>query len=166
MKYINVKIQTIKGWTTHMTMLLKVLDHSQGDVLEVGGGPFSTPLLHWICKMQGRKLITYENEPIFYNLCKKFQSGLHRIRFIENWDDIPLKNYGLVFIDHHPDARRVVDLIRFKDCADFIVCHDTEKREKYGWDQADKFFKYQHIWKECRPWTSVYSNKYNLKFLK
>ena len=165
MKNIQIKIATVKLWTTHMTMLMKVLQHSRGTVLELGGGQFSTPLLHWICKEQGRKLITYESDPDYYKLCKGFQSGLHRVRFIENWDDVPLDNYGVVFVDHHPDTRRVVDLIRFKDKADFIVCHDTEKREKYGWDQADEHFKHQYVWKECKPWTSVYSKNHDLYFL-
>jgi hypothetical protein len=167
MKYINIKVQTTKGWTTHMTMLLKVIGNSTGPVLEVGGGPFSTPLLHWMCKMQNRKLVTYENEPMFYQMCKTFQSGLHTIRFIENWDDMDFNtHWGVVFIDHHPDVRRVFDLINFKDKADYIVCHDTEKRDKYSWDKANKLFKYQYIWKDCRPWTSVYSNFKSLEFLK
>ena len=166
MKFLKIKVETVKNWTTHMTCLLKVMEHSSGQVLEIGGGPFSTPLLHWVCKMQGRKLITYENEPTFYKLCKGFQSNLHRVRFIENWNDIPLENYGVVFIDHHPDERRVVDLIRFKDHADYLVMHDTEKEEKYKLKQAYPLFKYMFVWKEAKPWTSVFSNKHNLEFLK
>lgn len=163
---INIKVETVKLWTTHMTVLMKVLGNSEGPVLEVGGGPFSTPLLHWICKMQGRKLVTYENEPTFFRLCKGFQSPLHKVRFIENWDDMDFEtHWGVVFIDHHPDDRRVVDIINFKDKADFIVVHDTEKEEKYGFPKAWKLFKNIYTWKECKPWTTVVSNTKSLDFM-
>lgn len=164
---IKIKVDTIKLWTTHMTCLIKVLLNSKGPVLEVGGGPFSTPLLHWMCKMQNRKLVTYENEPTFYELCRRFKSPLHRVRFIENWDTMDFKtHWGVVFIDHHPDERRVKDVINFKDKADFIVIHDTEKEKKYRWDKAWPLFEYVHHWKECKPYTSVVSNYKNLDFLK
>lgn len=163
---ISIKVETVKNWTTHMTMLLKVLDNSTGDVLEIGGGPFSTPLLHWMCKLQGRKLVTYENDPTYYQLCRGFQSNLHRVRFIENWDDIKLEHWGVIFIDHHPDKRRVVDLLKFKDHANYLVMHDTEKEEKYELKKAYPKFKYIYTWKGCKPWTSVFSNINKLDFLK
>lgn len=173
MDFINVKISTIKGWTTHMTMLIKVLamleledPKGRKAVLEVGGGPFSTPILHWICKLQGRKLVTYENEPTFYKLCKRFQSGLHSIRFIEDWDKMDFKtHWGMVFIDHHPSERRVVDVVNFKDKADYIVIHDTN-RAKYYFEPGFAQFKYRYDWKDCKPYTSVVSNFKNLDFLK
>ena len=148
-----------------MTMLIKVLLNSEGPVCEVGGGPFSTPLLHWICKMQNRKLVTYENNKDFYDICHQFQSKNHSIRFIENWDEMDFKtHWSLVFIDHHPAERRVVDVINFKDSADYIVMHDTEDY-RYGFDKAFPLFKYRYDWKDCTPYTSVVSNSKDLTFL-
>jgi hypothetical protein len=151
-----------------MTMLIKVLQNSEGPVMELGGGPFSTPLLHWLCKMQGRKMVTYESDPQYYQLCRGFQSSYHKVRFVseDNWDSIPLENWGVIFIDHHPDERRVIDLIKFKDHADYIIMHDTEKEEKYGLKKAYPLFKQIHVWDGCKPWTSVFSNKKELSFLK
>jgi len=151
-----------------MTTLIKVLQKSEGPVLELGGGPFSTPLLHWMCKIQGRKLVTYESDPQYFRLCKGFQSHLHRVRFVEedNWGSVPLEKWGVIFIDHHPDKRRVIDLIKFKDHADYLIMHDTEKEEKYELHKAFPLFKYMHIWQESKPWTSVFSNTKDLNFLK
>lgn len=165
-EYIHIKASTVKLWTTHMTMLIKVLQNSEGSVMELGGGPFSTPLLHWLCKMQNRKLVTYESDPQYYRLCRGFQSHLHRVRFIEDWDTIPLEKWGVIFIDHHPDKRRVVDLIKFKDHADYLVMHDTEKEEKYELYKAFPLFKNVFQWNEAKPWTSVFSNLKDLNFLK
>lgn len=152
-------IKHTKGWTTHMPMLIKTVQMSKGDVIEVGGGIFSTPLLHWLCKILNRKLITYENEPTFYRLAHEFQSPSHRIRWIDNWDDMDFKTHrGVVFIDHHPSERRGIDVINYKDSADYIVMHDSEKPEKHSYDKVWEHFKYVYHWKDCKPWTSVVSN--------
>lgn len=159
MRYIQVKTNPSKGWSTHNGMLIKALLNSTGPVVEVGGGLYSTPLLHWLCKLQGRKLTTYESHDLFYEFCKQFVSRGHTVKFIENWDEMDFKtHYGVVLIDHHPSERRVVDILNFKDSADFIVVHDTERREQYLLDKTNGQFKYEFVWKECVPWTTVYSN--------
>jgi hypothetical protein len=150
-----------------MTMLIKVLLMSRGEVVECGGGVFSTPLLHWMCKAMGRKLITYENEPDYYEFEKTFQSPLHRVRFVRDWDEINTSAHcGVVLIDHHPPKRRSIEAIRFKDTADYIVIHDTERDNKeYDNSRIWSYFKYRYDWKACKPWTSVVSNFYDLSNL-
>jgi hypothetical protein len=149
-----------KEYTTHMALLFKVLLISKGDVIECGGGIFSTPFLHWICKVQNRKLITYENESEYYEFERKFKSPGHKVIFVENWDDIPIpKKVGMVFIDHHPSERRMIELRRFKDVADYVVIHDTQRLSReYNKQEVFDLYKYRHDWKECSPWTSVVSN--------
>lgn len=162
----TVSFKHPKSWSTHMPMLLKVLLMSTGDVVEVGGGVFSTPLLHWLCKIQNRKLITYEDEPEFYRFTREFQSQTHSVRLIKNWDEMDFKTHrGVVFIDHHPEHRRGLDAIRFKDSADFIVMHDTERPEKYNYAGVWEHFKYVRHDTGCKPWTSVVSNKFDLSKL-
>jgi len=149
-----------KNYTTHYTLLIKVLLASKGDVVECGGGVFSTPLLHWICKFMDRELITYENDSAYYAFEHTFQSRQHRVRFVEDWDKIDTKTRrGVVFIDHHPAERRMIETIRFKDVADYIVIHDTERASReYNKPEVFEQFKYQYTWKDCKPWTSVLSN--------
>ena len=148
-------------------MLLRILYASKGDVIECGGGVFSTPLLHWACKMMGRNLISYEQDPDYYAFEKQFQSPKHRVRFVENWDDIKIpRHVGMVFIDHHPPVRRMIETERFKDVADFIVVHDTERTSReYNREEVLGAFKYRYDWKDCKPWTSVFSNLKDLSFL-
>jgi hypothetical protein len=136
------------------------LQATKGLVIEVGGGQSSTPFLHWICKAQGRKLITYENHPEYFAYAKSFQSDLHVARLIEDWDDMPIQDAGVVFIDHHPSGRRSIDTIRFKDHADLVVIHDTERDdENYRNSDIWPHFKYRFDFKEARPWTTIVSNK-------
>lgn len=163
----NLNANLSKNYTTHITMLMKVLLNSKGLVIECGGGIFSTPLLHWICKMQDRELISYEQEPNYYAFERQFQSRQHRIRFVKNWDNIPIpKHVGMVFIDHHPPERRMIETLRFKDVADYIVIHDTERESgEYNRPEVFEQFKYRYDWKACKPWTSVVSNLKDLSFL-
>ena len=149
-----------KNYSTFIGLLVKVLMESKGDVIECGGGIFSTPLLHWLCKDLKRKLISYENTPPYYDFERQFQSPMHSIRFVENWDEVKIpKRVGMVFIDHHPAERRMVELERFKDAADYIVVHDTERpSRRYNRDEVFALFKYRYDWKDCRPWVSVFSN--------
>lgn len=147
-----------------MGVLVRVLFMSEGDVVELGAGPNSTPLLHWVCKSMNRRLISYENDPEYYNYARQFQSKLHRIILVNNWDEIDTRTHrGLLFIDHGPSKRRGTDIVRFKDSADYIVIHDTEAKEHY--DDVWRHFKHIYTWKESRPWTSVVSNFKDLSAL-
>jgi hypothetical protein len=161
------KLKLHKNWSTHNTVLIDVLENSTGDVLEVGSGPFSTPLLHWICKKMNRRLLTYENFKYYFDFAKTFTSKNHRIRFVEDWDKIDIKTrYGVVFLDHAPQERRGIDALRFKDVADYIVMHDTETDKCFKVEDIVKQFKYSYTWKECRPWTTILSNTKDLSNLK
>ncbi len=161
----NLRLNHAKGWSTHQTMLIKAVLSSKGDVLELGGGLFSTPLLHWLCKSLDRNLTTCENDKDFFFLVvKNFQSRQHRVCLITDWDKElnTNKHYGVVFVDHHPNKRRYFDVLRFKDVADYIVIHDTDpeglRHRRYDFEKVWSSFKYVYHWKACRPWSSVVSN--------
>ncbi|KKR28419.1 MAG: hypothetical protein UT61_C0050G0003 [Candidatus Woesebacteria bacterium GW2011_GWA1_39_8] len=157
---MHISYNRAKEWSSHFTLLIKAILASKGPVVEVGAGFFSTPLLHWLCKSLDKKLVTYENTQEFYDFAKRFQSPLHKIKFIENWDAMDFETrWGVVFIDHHPPERRGVDVINFKDTADYIVIHDTNDSEnKYNYQMAWPHFKYRYDWVAYKPWASVVSN--------
>lgn len=153
-------------YATHVPLLVRAFDLSQGDVLEVGTGYFSSTILDWLCSISGRKLASYETDPKWYERSKRMQSDHHDIIFVENWDDIPLadRHWGLAFIDHSPHHRRSIEVERLKDTADYIVAHDTEPRSEnlYGYPRIYSLFKYRYDYKKVEPWTSVLSNFFPL----
>lgn len=159
-------MKNIARMATHIPILVRAFDLSQGDILEFGTGYFSTTLLDWLCAVTGRKLISYETDRTWFDRAKKMQSDYHDIIFVENWDVIPLeeKHWGLAFVDHHPNHRRAVEIERLKDFADFIVVHDTEPRsaKSYDYDRIYPLFKYRFDDKKVEPWTSVFSNTVNV----
>lgn len=159
-------MKRIARMATHVPLLVRAFDLSKGDILEIGTGYFSTTILDWLCAITGRKLISYETDPKWFDRAKRMQSDYHDIIFVENWDEIPLdkQHWGLAFIDHSPHARRSVDIKKLKDKADYIVAHDTEPRSEklYGYPNIYSLFKYRFDDKRVEPWTSVLSNFHTL----
>jgi hypothetical protein len=150
---------------THIPLLTRVFDKSEGDVLEVGTGYFSTLLLHWLATIKKRHVYSYESREHWYNRAKKFESKYHHIVFCANWDWLPERHYGMIFIDHGPNARRIIEIERFKDLCDYMVIHDTQPIPKnknlptdYHYEKMIGMFKYRYDYTDIEPWTSVVSN--------
>ncbi len=151
--------------------LLAGLVHNipDGPILEMGCGYYSTYILHEMCRVTKRTLITLDEKKEYL---EKFQSVLendfHSFHHVEDWASFSLIDelqWGIVLIDHAPGERRKEDIKRLKDKADFIVVHDTETAS-YRYEPILKTFKHRFDWKLVRPWTTVVSNKFNLDFLK
>jgi hypothetical protein len=146
---------------THVPLLVRVFDISKGDVLEIGTGYFSTLVLHWLAHIYKRNVYSYESRQYWYDRALKLKSKYHQIFKVGSWDELPVdKHWGLVFVDHSPEARRHVEVKRFADGADYIVMHDTqpESDEIYQFSKIWHLFKYRHDWKNAIPWASVVSN--------
>lgn len=156
------------GLSSHFPLLINSFMHTSGDVLELGMGLYSTPLLHWLCADTGRRLVSYENDPKYMKLNDAFAGVNHSVNFIENWDDARIeKKWGLAFIDHAPADRRAADVIRLADLAQIIVVHDTEPRREgyYQYSRMYKYFRYRYDYLKSRPNTSALSNFNSLDFL-
>ncbi len=168
-KFIHVSLEM--ETSTHFPMLIKAVQKTKGTVVELGSGLFSTPLLHWLCFDNKRKLITYESYRHYLEFANKFKTDSHEIKFVENWakenfDD----HYAVVLIDHSIPRKthtRGDDALRFKDKAEYIILHDAgeETFEKYGYKEIYPHFKYRYDWTGCFPHTTVLSNFNDLEWL-
>jgi hypothetical protein len=157
---------------SHIPLLTRIVDLSEGEILEVGTGYFSTSLLHWLAHVYKRTVYSYENNPNWYKKFLRSSSKYHKFFFVNNWDEIPLtppsgKRWGVIFIDHSPTDRRIIEIEKFAKIADFIVIHDTEtdKEKYYHYSKIWPLFKYIYHFNKIYPWTSVVSNFYNHKLL-
>lgn len=140
-----------------MPMVIKAVQMTDGSVMELGAGLFSTPLLHWLCAESRRKLVSYEDVEEYYKFSKTFQSKNHSIRLVTNWGDIKVQGHWSVILIDHITKRRAIDAIRWKDNADYIILHDSEG-DVYNYDGVYPYFKYVYHWKFLKPWTTVVSN--------
>ena len=151
-----------KTWGTHLPVLIKVMKETNGDVLELGTGLYSTPFLHWVCYPTKRKLVSYDNNSEILKYMSQYQdNNFHEVNEIEDWDKIDIeKPWDVVLIDHSPDIRRGIETKRLANFAKYIVLHDSDPRNDsaYKYDEMYPLFKYRFDFNEVRPHTTVLSN--------
>jgi len=148
-------------WASHIPILSKIMQISNGPVLEMGIGIFSTPLLHTYCDMEKRFLDSYEDNKQWYEAHEMFQSPLHHITLIKDWNTVPIekRHWGVVFIDHS-QRRRDVDAIRASQYSDYVVLHDSNGRDDvhYHYSRVYPHYKYRYIFDKIHPHTTIVSN--------
>ena len=152
-----------RSFGSHLPVLIRVMQATTGPVVEIGGGFFSTPVLHWMCCDQGRMLVTYDNDPATIELICRFRTRFHAIHLVSDWDTIDLSTWwSVALIDHRPSKRRWRDVLRVK-YADYIVVHDTQDqvRNHYGYDNLSGKFRYEYRYARAKPQTTVYSNQHD-----
>lgn len=154
------------SYGSHIPVLMKLLSITDGPILEMGGGFFSTPFLHWACFDNKRELVTYENIPEFYDFERQCECDFHKVIFMDNFDDATIeKPWDIVLIDQWPAIRRKDDIRRLANWAKYIIVHDSEKSQShhYHYEEIYPLFKYHFKYRGIKPHTSVLSNFYNFK---
>jgi len=163
---VSIKVSTRYG--THLPCLIKAMEKSTGDVLELGLGVFSTPYLHYQCILSKRRLVSYEN----FESWKKFFSErygyldkYHDIHFVKKYADAKIdRPWDVVLIDQTPDASREETIRRVANKAKFIIIHDSAPRfeRQYGYDKIYSLFKHKAVWTRDTNQAAVLSNFVNL----
>jgi hypothetical protein len=149
-------------YASHIPLLIKTFYLSSGPILEMGMGPFSTPILHWLCFEHERHLVSYDNDPNYFEMNKDFEAAFHEVHLVNDWDEAKIENihWGLAFIDQKPAIRRKDDVRRLANNADYIVIHDSEISQKhhYNYEEIYPLFKYKYVYRKVKPHTTVLSN--------
>lgn len=182
--FTNAKIQMITGrkladanWGTHMPVLITAAMKTTGPILEFGCGDFSTPLLHAICSVNKRFILSVDSDKKWLENFLDLETDWHKFIYVniydennnlcaEKWEHIKNdSHWGLIFIDHHPGCRRVIDIERFKNKADVIVIHDTQKSHEfyYNYQPIISKFKYKFIYERYERQTTIVSNFINVE---
>lgn len=151
-------------YSTFMPMLLEAMARTNGDVLELGAGVFSTPLLHWLCEKQKRNLLTIESDRGWFKFTKQYlESNFHKFLWVKNWDDAGeqiKKKWDVVLVDHSPSKRRIVEIKLLANLAKYIVIHDSEpwKQNHYRYHRIYPLFKHRFDFDLVDHHTTVLSN--------
>ena len=159
----------MKAWGSHLPVLIKLVGITDGAILELGGGLYSTPYLHWACFPTKRKIVSYDSDPKYFGLMAQYKEVFHEVNLVTNWDEIDL-NYpwDIAFIDHVTE-RRGIDAARLANLVKYVVIHDsdpTKVNRIYGYDKIYPLFKYRFDYKETSPNTTVLSNFIDLSNFK
>jgi hypothetical protein len=150
---------------SHIPLLVKLMEKTKGDVLELGIGINSTPLLHWLCQDQGRNLVSMETDRKWFQSFLPYLSSFHSFTLVADWDNENLadRHWGLVLVDHRPALRRRVEASRLATYADYILLHDSEPEinKFYGYTKIYPKFKYVYHYTKVKPHTTIVSNFFN-----
>lgn len=156
-----MRIRIPQKFSSHLPLLIEAVYDTEGDVLEMGMGLYSTPVLHWMLFTDPRrKLVSLESDKRFVDMLGGFRSQNHEIRHVTDWDSEPIERpWSVVFIDHD-ENRRSIDAIRVANYAMLVVLHDTchATEKKYGYEKVYPHYKYQFKFEGVRPKTTVLSN--------
>jgi hypothetical protein len=151
-----------------MGPLTMAIDFTDGGILEIGMGTFSSSLI--ACIKGEKTAIGLEEDEAFYVEMIRLYQGMetYKIRHVANWDVvIPVlkkSHYGVIFIDNETspnpsyETRRKL-ISELKDCGDIIVVHDTQHQrlaDSVIWEPYKYKWIYKPLDREC-PWTTMAS---------
>jgi hypothetical protein len=169
-----------ESFSSHQPLLIHTLNTIQeGKVLEIGMGYNSTPLMHIVCGMQNRELVSVETDEEWYNRFTRYRSNRHKVVLIpyiisKNHkiapvqdparllnDEVIKQKYAVAFVDLSPAEFRQPVIEQIKDTADYIVVHDTEcvwqgLKNVYAYDFS--MFKHVFHFKTEAPTSCLLSN--------
>ena len=124
-----MKLNKHLHWGSHMPVLIRLMEMTEGDVLEMGTGLYSTPFLHYACMLQGRHLVSYENNPEYFATYKDYNCPWHQVLFVNDWKDAGIRRrWGLAFIDSAPEEGRKDLALKMANFARVIVLHDSDAK--------------------------------------
>lgn len=155
---MNRKLKVNTG--THISYLIAAVMRTDGPVLELGCGDFSTPILHSLCSLKKRLLVTAESDKKWMRLFSDLSRDWHQFIAVKNFDD--WSNVGtdvhwsVVLIDHAPEPRRLMDLKRLRNNTDIFVLHDSQCPHLYK-DYVSTF-KYSYSSKRYEVRTTLVSD--------
>lgn len=154
---------------SYYPLLYKALEATKGDIIEMGTGHGSTPLLHEYVLTTDRMLLSYETEKDWLS---KFEhmamENKHQFVHVcrECWDTCSAMNSSpsVVFIDHAPGERRKVDLVLFASKAEIVVIHDSEPTGAGDYQVRQHFGHYKYVVEVATTgaWATALSNKIDI----
>lgn len=159
---VNVSL----NYATHLPALMRALALTDGPVLELGMGLFSTPYLHYACLLAGRWLVSYENDAGWAEKFKGYQSPLHEIVVLPQWEHADfVERCAVALVDLSPDEQRAPAIVRLANYAQIIVAHDSNGRwdKHYHYSTIYPLFRYRADWTGDGRHAAVLSNFVNLE---
>ena len=164
----TLKCEPLPAYGTHQPILKTVVLNTEGPILELGVGNFSTYLLHEICKKNKRFLLSAESDEVWLRKFYNLKTEWHQFVYVDSYDQWANVGSGIhwsvVFVDHAPAWRRIVDIDRLRPYTDIFIIHDTEKEADhvYHYEPLLSTFKY-HFKSNTRPATSVVSDTVDVR---
>jgi hypothetical protein len=153
---------------SHLPVLIQALARTHGPVLELGMGAYSTPILHAVCSLEWRSLFSVDNDKRLDDWAmnvEDYYCDFHKISWVDDWDKALIDyEWDVALVDHSPPERRVVEIRRLANLAQYIIIHDSNGRyeRQYHYSTIYPLFKYKLDFTALEPSTTVLSNFHDL----
>lgn len=111
-------------YATHLAPLVETALATDGPIIELGCGDYSTPILAAIARHKGNAFSAMTSSREWG---ARFE-GLCRIIYVDNWLDVVFPDeIGLAFVDNEQKTRdRILHLPALRNRASVVVLHDIE----------------------------------------
>lgn len=156
------------NYATHLPALMRACERTRGPILELGLGLFSTPYLHYLSRLTGRRVVSYDNHAPWAGLflIAEYNKGQHEVRVVKEWDEADIDNteWAVALVDHEPGSRRTQEIRRLAQRAHYIIAHDSNNRynREYRYTTIHKLFRWRTDWTDDFRMATVFSNFHDL----
>ncbi|KAK2144550.1 hypothetical protein LSH36_748g02063 [Paralvinella palmiformis] len=162
------------GYGSHVITFLASTWITEGPILEMGSGWYSTPVAHRVAVIRGRSILTADTNYEWLRYFLVFSSTNHRLYYVgddkretddqvqvvSSWDDIggQSERWGMIFVDHAPGERRKVDIERLRNKADLLVIHDSQPKADRAYKSQKLLASFEHRTIVGPGWSGTYTD--------
>jgi hypothetical protein len=147
-----------------LALYLSELGEVPHNVLELGVGLYSTPLMHYLCRAYSQ-LHSAETDGAWLTRFRYMETDRHVFHHVSEWDTFDLiesMEWGLAFVDNAPGESRARLIHRLRSRARYVVVHDTETDyatgADYKYEPEFARYRYRADFRKLRPYTTVVSD--------
>lgn len=144
-------------YASHLPILALAVHNTEGPIVEIGAGFYSTPMLWGFRKAKNKR--AFHSFDQNKDWAKELE--LFGTQHCQSLLKLPPFDCGLLFVDGpYASKDRGAIVSKWKDFADVIVCHDTQPsvaQSRYAYDFAA--FPYQYTYKYTPVWTTILSKR-------
>jgi len=150
---------------TFIPLLITAVANTSGPILEIGCGENSTPLLHALCSVDERSLMTIVADKKSLELFCFVAMPWHQLLYGASFEQIDISiARSVVLIDYVPQAVRMATIIKLRPKTEIFVVHDSnEINQSFGTLLSS--FKYRYDDKHYVPNTTLVSDTIDVNLL-
>lgn len=148
-------------WCTHQPILYQLLQLTNGDILELGLGNYSTPLIS-LFTSDKRIAYSYDTEQSWVEKFKPSKN--HKILLQKDFTKtewhlpyLTNKEWGLAFVDNAPGESRASNIFKLRNNAQIVLVHDSQEAG-YKYEPVFNLYKYRTRFKDFSTTTEILSN--------
>ena len=140
-------------YATHLEALVNAALESKGNILELGCGNYSTPILSAVARHRGDNLFVKSSSPEWALQFTDFAE----VELVVWGSWVPSGRYGMIFLDNEQlTFHRIQWLPELAKHCDTIVMHDSDAAMQHAhYPEMVSGFKKIVTYSKHRPWTVV-----------